>query len=115
MVSGPSLATQFRVTGSSLPPSRVCDERKVTMNCRDSRTEQLLSQLEEEYFGRAAKRRRVSRRGLLRSIAGNTVVSAVGIGGLLELLASREAIAVGTQITIDGVTREPDQAEETPH
>src|SRR5437867_5384252 len=85
------------------------------MNRTDRRTEQLLRELEEQYFGSAAKGRRISRRRLFRSLAGNTVISAIGIGGLLELLASREAIAVGMQITIDGVTREPNQAEETPH
>jgi hypothetical protein len=85
------------------------------MNGRDSYMEQRLREVEEERRGRAAKGRRVSRRRLLGSIAGNTVVTAVGIGGLLELLASREAFAVGTQITLDGVTREPNQPEETPH
>jgi hypothetical protein len=39
----------------------------------------------------------------------------VGLGGLLELLAAHEALAVGTQFTIDGITREPNQTEETPH
>ena len=85
------------------------------MNCTDRRPEQLLSELEEEYHGRAAEGRQVSRRQLLRSVAGNTVVTAVGIGGLLELLASREAIAVGTQITFLGVTRERTPLSETPH
>src|SRR5437899_12838154 len=85
------------------------------MNGRDSCTEQRLLELEEEYLGRAAKGRRISRRRLFRSLAGNTVVSAVGIGGLLELLASREAIAVGTQITFLGVTRERTPLSETPH
>jgi hypothetical protein len=85
------------------------------MNGRDSRTEELLSELTEQYSGRDAKVRRISRRRLFRSLAGNTVVSAIGVGGLLELLASREALAAGMQITIDGVTREPNQADETPH
>jgi len=85
------------------------------MNSGDSRSTQLLAELEKEYRSRLRKGRTISRRRLLGSIPGNTVVAAVGIGGLLELLASREAIAAGTQITIDGVTREPDEAEETPH
>ena len=85
------------------------------MTGRDSRTEQRLLEFGEGYFGRAAQGRRINRRHLFRAIAGNTVVSAISIGGLLELLASREAIAAGMQITIDGVTREPNQAEETPH
>jgi hypothetical protein len=43
-------------------------------------------------------------------------LSAVGIGGLLELLAHPEALAVGTVIPIVGVTREPfEDPEETPH
>src|SRR6476469_7938823 len=100
-----------RATGSSLPPLRAHSERKETMNGRDSRTEELLSELTEQYSGRDAKVRRISRRRLFRSLAGNTVVSAIGVGGLLELLASREALAAGMQITIDGVTREPNQAD----
>jgi hypothetical protein len=55
---------------------------------------------------------RVSRRGLLRSTAG---VSVVGVSGLLELLAHREAIAAGMNFHIEGVTREPDEPGETPH
>jgi len=39
----------------------------------------------------------------------------VGVGGLLELLAYREAIAAGMNLHIEGVTREPDEADETPH
>jgi hypothetical protein len=84
------------------------------MSSKDSRTEQLLLEL-EEYRSRVAKDGRTSRRRLLKSIAGNTVVSAVGIGGLLELLASREVIAAGTQISFLGVTRERTPVSETPH
>jgi hypothetical protein len=58
---------------------------------------------------------RISRRELLRSTAGNAVVKAVGIGGLLELLANREAIAAGNVIAIHGVTRERTPTTETPH
>jgi hypothetical protein len=57
---------------------------------------------------------RISRRALLRSSAGNAVVSVVGIGGLMELLANREAIAAGNVIALVGVTREPTSAE-VPH
>jgi len=86
------------------------------MNCRDRLLEQLqLEPEEEEYLARAAEGRQVSRRQLLRSVAGNTVVSAVGIGGLLELLANREALAAGTQISLLGVTRERTPLSETPH
>jgi len=88
------------------------------MSRKDNRTEQHLSELlelEEEHLRRTAKERGISRRRLLGSMAGNTVISAVGIGGLLELLANREALAVGTQITLDGVTRERTPLSETPH
>jgi hypothetical protein len=92
------------------------DERKVTMNSGNRLTKQLLSELREEYCRRGATGSRISRRALLRSSAGGAVVSAVGIGGLLELLANREAIAAGMVIAITGVTREPFQApDETPH
>src|SRR5438552_14435129 len=106
MVSRSEVPPRSRVTGSSLPPLRVCDERKGTMYCADSRTEQRLLELEEEYLKRAPKGRRIGRRQLFRSLAGNTVVTAIGLGGLLELLASREALAVGMQIEFNGVTRE---------
>lgn len=85
------------------------------MNGRDGRLKQLLLELDERTRRRAGKERGISRRRLLSSISGGTVVAAVGIGGLMELLASGEALAVGMQITIDGVTREPDKEEETPH
>src|SRR3954447_2574115 len=107
--------TRSRATGSRLQPLGACIRRRVTMNRADSRPTELLLELEREYRSRLGKGRTMSRRRLLGSISGNTVVAAVGIGGLLELLASRDAIAAGTQITIDGVTREPDEEEETPH
>src|SRR5215813_6830281 len=82
----------------------------------NSRTNQLLAKLWQEYRSRGATRFQISRRALLRSSAGGAVVSAVGIGGLLELLANREAIAAGMVIPIVGVTREPFMTpEETPH
>lgn len=86
------------------------------MNSRNSHTKQRLSALWEEYRSRGATGSRISRRTLLRSSAGSAVVSAVGIGGLLELLANREAIAAGMVIAIVGVTREPfEEPDETPH
>jgi hypothetical protein len=57
---------------------------------------------------------RISRRDLLKSSAGNAVVSVVGIAGLMELLANREAIAAGAVIGLVGVTREPTSTE-IPH
>jgi hypothetical protein len=90
-----------------------------TEPCLSELEEKLLSELEEECLARDGTRprisRRISRRELLRSGAGTAVVSAVGIGGLLELLANREAIAQGTMIAIVGVTRERIPGSETPH
>jgi hypothetical protein len=48
----------------------------------------------------------ISRRKLLKSGAGTAVVSALGAGGLLELLANRKAVAAGTVIAVVGVTGE---------
>jgi len=80
--------------------------------------EQLLSEIEEECLNRDGTRprisRRISRRQLFRSSAGTAVVSAVGIGGLLELLANREAIAAGNVLALVGVTREPSGGDD-PH
>jgi hypothetical protein len=88
----------------------------MSMNPSNPRTKHLLSELWEEYCRRGATGSRISRRALLRSSAGGAVVSAVGIGWLLELLANREAIAAGMVIPIVGVTREPFAApDETPH
>ena len=86
------------------------------MNPSSSRMNQLLSEFWEDYCGRGVTSFQISRRALLRSSAGGAVVSAVGISGLLELLANREAIAAGMVIPIVGVTREPFMAPgETPH
>jgi hypothetical protein len=86
------------------------------MNSRNNHTKQVLSALWERSRSRGATGSRISRRALLRSSAGSAVVSAVGIGGLLELLANREAIAAGMVIAMVGVTREPFSApDETPH
>jgi hypothetical protein len=66
----------------------------------------------QEHRSRRSTPFRVSRRTLLRS---TTAISVVGVSGLLELLAHREAFAKGMDIHIEGVTREPDEADETPH
>ena len=58
---------------------------------------------------------RISRRTLLTSVPGTAVVAGVGLAGLLELLEHREALAAGTVIPLVGITREPDEEEETPH
>src|SRR5262249_45876064 len=86
------------------------------MNPSDSRTKQLLSELWEEYCSPGATRFHISRRALLRSSAGGAVVSAVGIGGPLGVLASRGASAAGMVVPVVGVTRGPFMArDETPH
>jgi hypothetical protein len=85
------------------------------MDSRVKSTEQLLSELEEKYFSGGGTASRVSRRKLLRFTAGSAVVRAVGIGGLLELFANREAIAAGMIIMLEGVTRERLPRSETPH
>ena len=64
---------------------------------------------------RAATGSGISRRSILRYGSGTAVVAGVGLTGLLELLEHREAIAAGTVIPLVGVTREPDEPEETPH
>jgi hypothetical protein len=85
------------------------------MKSRLSSTERFLSELAEEYLHGDAPDPRISRRELLRSGAGTAVVTAIGIGGLLELLANREAVAAGLVIGIVGVTRERMPLDETPH
>src|SRR5262245_48622641 len=86
------------------------------MKASNSHMKQLFSELWEEHRSSDAIGFQISRRALLRSSAGGAVVSAVGIGGLLELFANREAIAAGMVIPIGGVTREPFMApDETPH
>jgi hypothetical protein len=84
------------------------------MNFRGHRADQLLSKRAEDDPGRPATGSRISRRALLRFGSG-TVVAGVGLAGLLELLEHREAIAAGVVIQIHGMTREPDESEETPH
>jgi hypothetical protein len=55
---------------------------------------------------RTAMHSHISRRDLLKSAGGTTVVSAVGISGLLSLLANRQAVAAGHVIAIVGMTGE---------
>ena len=84
------------------------------MDSRNSQT--ILSALWERYRSRVATGSGFGRRAFLRSGTGIVAVSAVGISGLLELLANREALAVGMVIPIVGVTREPFMdPDETPH
>jgi hypothetical protein len=85
------------------------------MNFRGHRAEQLLSPFAGEDTGRTGTGPRISRRALFRYGSGTVVVAGVGLAGLLELLENREAIAAGTVIPIHGMTREPDEADETPH
>ena len=84
------------------------------MDSRNSQT--ILSALWERYRSRVSTGSGFGRRAFLRSGTGIVAVSAVGISGLLELLANREALAVGMVIPIVGVTREPFMdPDETPH
>src|SRR5262245_24522804 len=86
------------------------------MDPSNSRMKQLLSELWEKHRSRSGGRFQITRRVLLKSGAGGALVSAVGLGGLLELLANREALAAGLVIPIVGVTREPFMdPDETPH
>ena len=85
------------------------------MNFRGRRTEQLLLKLAGDDPGRSATGPQISRRALFRYSSGTAVVAYAGLAGLLELLEHREAIAAGTVIPLHGVTREPDEPEETPH
>jgi hypothetical protein len=86
------------------------------MNFRNGHANQVLPTLWKESRRPGPNGSQISRRGLLRRCAGSAVVSAVGISGLLELLANREAIAEGMVLVIVGVTREPFEApDETPH
>jgi hypothetical protein len=85
------------------------------MTSRSNRTEELLSKPAGIYLGLHATGSRMSRRELLRYTSRTTVVTAIGMAGLLELLENREAIAQGMVIQIVGVTREPNFPDETPH
>ena len=48
----------------------------------------------------------INRRELIKSLVGTPVVSSIGVGGLLTLLANRQAVAANTEIPITGVTTE---------
>jgi hypothetical protein len=76
----------------------------------------LLSALWAQYRTRIATGPQIGRRALLRSGTGIAAVSVVGMGGLLELLTNREALAAGMVIPLVGVTGEPFMdPDETPH
>jgi hypothetical protein len=51
----------------------------------------------------------------LRYGSGAAVIASAGLAGLLDLLQSRAALAAGIQIGLHGITREPDEPDETPH
>src|SRR5262249_17279294 len=86
-------------------------KRKVSMDPKN------LSALWKQSRSRVATGGRLGRRTFLRSGTGAAAVSIVGIGGLLELFATDQAIAAGSVvIPIVGVTREPFMdPDETPH
>ena len=50
--------------------------------------------------------KQISRRDLMKTMAGSPIVATLGSGGLLTLLANRQAVAAGTTIPIVGVTSE---------
>ena len=85
------------------------------MSNRSNRREELLSKPEGLYRGLDATGSRMSRRELLRYSSRTAVVTAIGMAGLLDLLANREAIAQGMVIQLVGMTREPNFPAETPH
>ena len=85
------------------------------MSDEEKRAEELLSKPEGLYRGLGATGSRMSRRELLRYCSRTTVVTVVGMTGLLELLGNREAIAEGGVIAMVGLTREPNFPDETPH
>ena len=100
--------------GAVIPGTGV-DERRVNMNFRGHRAEQPPSTFAEDDPGRPAAGSRISRRALFGYGSGTVVVAGVGLAGLLELLEHREALAAGTVLQLLGMTREPDEPDETPH
>jgi hypothetical protein len=65
--------------------------------------------------GQVSLGRGINRRTLFKYGSRTALVATFGMTGLLELLANREALAAGTVIPLVGITREPDEADETPH
>ena len=87
---------------------------------KSHRAEQPLSKHVGDDSGRQPNGPQISRRTLFRYGSGTVVVAGIGLAGLLELIENRQAIAAGTiaagtVIAIHGITREPDEADETPH
>jgi hypothetical protein len=85
------------------------------MNFWGYRAAQLRSRSAMDESCRPEAGSRIGRRALFKYTSGTAIVTGVGLAGLLELLEHREAIAAGNVIPIIGITREPDEAEETPH
>ena len=84
------------------------------MSVKGHRAEHL-SKSEGDDPGRPATGSGITRRALLGYGPGPVMVGGLGLAGALELLDHREALAAGTVIPLVGVTREPDEEEETPH
>jgi hypothetical protein len=85
------------------------------MNRFRDRTPQQFSNISLGDGGPVAPGPGINRRTLFKYGSGTAVVAAFGAAGLLELLTHREALAAGTVIPLVGITREPDEADETPH
>jgi hypothetical protein len=85
------------------------------MNFRGQRAERPLSTVGGDDARHAAPDSRIGRRALFKYGSGTVVLASVGLSGLMQLLENREAIAAGMVIPLHGITREPDEAEETPH
>jgi hypothetical protein len=85
------------------------------MNFGGHRAEQKPSTTLSDERGRVATESGISRRTLLRYGSGTAVIAGIGLAGVLEVLENREAIAAGMVLGIHGITREPDEADETPH
>jgi hypothetical protein len=85
------------------------------MNVGGHHTKQARDATLGDDLGRVATESGISRRTLFRYGSGTAVIAGIGLAGMLELLDDREAIAAGMVLGIHGITREPDEAEETPH
>src|SRR5262249_15468430 len=86
------------------------------MNSRRHQGEQPPSTRAADDQGALATGSGISRRALFRYGSGTAVIATVGLAGLLELLQNGEAIAAADiQIGLHGITREPDEPDETPH
>jgi hypothetical protein len=85
------------------------------MNLRSRGAEDVRSEGTGQHPAPSQESAGISRRALLRASSGTAVIAGVGLAGWLEILQHREALAAGTVIVIGGITREPNEEDETPH